>query len=252
MSESILLVDDGLSYAPEAAQRLAGELGPKTTINYAHNTDDALRTLATRTITVAVVDVLFRPATETFERQRRDDQINARNGPYLNSGLAVLQAANNANIPAMIWTDGGDERLLHMRYAYEELGTKVFCLKEDRELAKAVRATLAGEERIPRSLTEEGLHPRANPVASSLFRSPHWAKVWRILALGKAMTHQDLSREAKGWFPYAKKLPGDMATEAANLHAFTLPGPKPLDFCHRFASKNALFLLDATVHERHP
>jgi hypothetical protein len=89
-------------------------------------------------------------------------------------------------------------------------------------------------------------------VKDSLFRRPYWADIWRILAVGEATTHDDLIREANGWFKYAKRFAGEMATEAANLHAFTMPGTNPLHFCHRFASKNALFLLDSTIHGEHP
>jgi DNA-binding NarL/FixJ family response regulator len=249
---SVLLVDDGRAYAPAVARKLARELGTGVEVVYAEDTDEALPLLATSAFDVAVVDVLFRPATESFERQRRAGRVSARHGPFLTSGLAVLKAARDATLPTVVWTDGGNDRLLHMRYAYEEFGTRVFCRKDDLVLAEAVRAARSGGEVIPSSLAEEGLRPGTNRVAGSLFRRAHWAKVWRILAIGEATTHDEVDREAKGWFPYAKRLVGEMATEAANLHAFTVPGRNPLHSCNRFASKNALFLLDATVHELHP
>lgn len=245
--KSVLLVDDGL-YAADVAEGLAGELG----IEACHEADPGQAAGLVGSFSVVVVDVLFRPVTEAFESARRAGGVHADRGPFLVSGLAVLQAALDAKVPAVIWTDGGDDRLLHMRYAYEELRTRVFCRKDEAGLATAVRTAYSGGEVIPRDLAEEGLHRGANKVADSLFRRPHWAKIWRLLAIGEASTHNDLARAAKGRFPYARRDPGEMATEAANMHAFTVPKANLLQDCHRFASKNALFLLDATIHERHP
>jgi hypothetical protein len=252
MTGTVLLVDDGRAYAPGVVRQLARDLGGGATVDYSHSTTDAVHRLAAGSYTAAVVDVLFRPDTEAFERDRRAGGVSPRTGPFLVSGLAVLRAAQQARVPALIWSDGGDERLLHMRYAYEEFGTRVFCLKDDPGLADAVRAVRAGRELVPRPLGESGLRPKANRVADSLFRRPPWAKLWRILAVTETATHDDLKQQADGWFRYARRLVGDMATEAANLYEFTPAGSNALTFCNRFASRNALFLMDATVHERHP
>jgi hypothetical protein len=247
---SVLLVDDGRAYASEVAVRLADELG--TDVRYEDDPSRAVRRIAAGGLNAVVVDVLFRPVTEIFERKRQAGEVSAADGPFLVSGLAVLQAARYAKVPAVVWTDGGDDRLLHMRYAYDEFGTRVFCRKDELGLAAAVRTAISGGTVIPRSLVDEGLGPDHNRVADSLFHRRHWARVWRILAIGDATTHKEVTRAAEGSFTYTPKDAGEMALEAANLHAFTRPGKNPLNFCHRFASKNAFFLLDDTIHERHP
>ena len=210
---------------------------------------------------VVFIDILYRPITEWFEHCRRFDALSV-DGPFVQSGLAVLRQIDTLPKPrkprAAFWTDGGDNRLLHMIWAYDHLNTNAFYYKDGdisavEMLHRATLDLMAGRPHIAKELREEGVDPRRKlpTLREKLFRDPKWARIWRALALG-ATTHDAIERAIGDHFNYKRSIIPDMAIEADQMNPIPRYDQGPLAFCAHFASRHRLFFLDATVREMCP
>jgi CheY-like chemotaxis protein len=252
----VLLVDDA-----DFGQDMADMLKTKYQhdVHYVNRPDRAIRYLGRATYDVLVVDVLFVPEMTRFDSLCREGRVSPVDGPFLRTCLAVLgDAGRTGPAASVIWTEGDDRRMLHMRFAQERLGVRVFADKNDGRgavpgLHEAILKAGRGESSVDRRLAEEGIRTDARyttSITDSLFRPPVRAAVWRALALG-ATKYQDV-RDAVGLSMdktrFARLVDG-MATDSDNLNA--RPHAKPevrdrakLSFLTAFAERHRRFLLD--------
>jgi DNA-binding NarL/FixJ family response regulator len=246
----ILLVDDGQGYARDMAKWLQHD--HKHDVVFAAAPEQAGR-LLDETVDVAMVDVLYEPLL----RRLRWDHVSGSTsaGPFLDSGLAVLQRIRERGlkIPVVIWSDGADNRILHMRFAYDEYGVRVFQLKDSGDVSALHRAALAaaaGQTQIDPKLEAAGLpvarSHAARTVRATIFHRPIWVHVWRALARG-ATRHEEI-QSALGAVPgYDRRVVQEMAQEAANFTELNLTSRAHLAFCIRYARDHREFFVDSTV-----
>lgn len=253
---SVLLVDDA-AYAKLMATLLTDRYRHR--VHYADGPDSAVGHLRRHTYDVLVVDVLFGPEMTRFDQRFREGRVSPVDGPFPQSCLSVLgEAARSGRAgSSVIWTEGDDKRLLHMRFAQERLGVRVFADKnQDGDavpmLHDAITKAARDEPSVDRRLQEEGIRADnryTTSVADSLFTPGARAAVWRALALG-AKSYQDIRRAIgllmdKTQFSH---LADRMATDADNLNVISeVRGREKLAFLTAFAERHRRFLLDRFI-----
>ena len=252
----VLLVDDSQNYARIVVEGLANKHHYR--VYYALDAAEAFQVLSAQPIDVVIVDVLFRPVMEQFERLRRKGMVCIERGPFLDSGLAVLRQIGSHKEQSrprpkvVVWTDGGDNRLLHMLWAYQQLNAKAFYYKDaggnaDATLNRAIQIAASDQSHISRELEEEGMSSEKLSLSETLFRDPmRWPYIWRALALG-ATSHLAIAERVQHRFKYKKSVIGDIAQEADNLNAIPALRGDPLGFCIAYANRHHLFFLDSAV-----
>jgi DNA-binding NarL/FixJ family response regulator len=240
----LILEDEGMSAAGASTE--LREAMPCETIVVA-DPGEALVRLGREHVDVAVADMLLQAHSEEFEQRRRRGQVRLTDAQLHLSGLAVLQAASAAGIPAVLWTNGEPNRRLHMMFAHEQLGCRALCPKDaPGKLATAVGAVLHDGEYIDPVLRMH-LPPKYSPsLRETFFYSTTRLAVWRAMALGV----HDHSRIAKLVGVTAGTIRRGVEDMRARLVAFdpgcSLDGPPTAELV-RYASQNWQFFLDDTV-----
>jgi CheY-like chemotaxis protein len=253
----VLLVDDG-AYAADVGRHLQGSYG--YAVDYANSPTQAIGHLRKNTYDVLVVDVLYSPLLTRFDQALLAGRISATDGPFLYSCLSVLAAAEKlAKRPAIvIWTDGDNHRRLHMRYAQEHFGVRVFSDKNrfgdataalHEAITRAVRGQLWVDERLREVGIETDSRRYLVTIDGSLFTQPEWAIIWRALALG-ATTHAAI-QDAVHLRKYRRDFVESMAVNADNLNPMPASS-RGLQFLTTFAERYQRFLLDDCIKQEYP
>ncbi|QKV80628.1 response regulator transcription factor [Amycolatopsis sp. Hca4] len=213
---------------------------------------EALRRLKRTCFDVVVVDMLYRPHSEDFERRRRLGEVGLTGTRLHLSGLAVLHVAAGTGTAAVLWTGGEANRRLHMLFAYEQLACRAMCPKDSAgRLVTAVRSAASGREYLD-PVVRMHLPPRSTPSLRETFlHSGSRLAVWRAMALGL----HDHSRIGKAVGISPGTVRRGVEDMRARLVRFdpgcSLEGP-PTPELVRYASQNWHFFLDETVRELHP
>jgi len=212
--------------------------------------------LASAQFDVALVDVLYVPILESLEDERRRGAISAGTGPFFESGLAVLDAIETQQpIPAAIWSEGDDNRLLHMIYAFQRFNVGNFYRKFQVGTAlldRAIKQTTSGIRYIDKGLQQSGVGAAWLPLDKTLFAEPEWPVIWRALALG-ATSHKKIQEKVKIHIgKYRREVIGAMAQAADNMSSVSEYDGDALGFCAMFAARQRTFLLDATIKKHFP
>jgi hypothetical protein len=251
-----------MDFGREMAQMLTAR--HRHEAHFVNRADLAIGLLGRQTFDVLVVDVLFLPEMRDFQRRYQQDRVSPVDGPFLTTCLSVLDAANRSGTTAsVIWTEGDDKRVLHMRFAQERLGVRVFADKNHggdgvTRLHEAIVRARRSESSVDQRLGEEGIREDNRYTASvtdSLFTPPVRAAVWRALALG-AEKYLDIKHAIGLSMDTSQlaRLVDGMATDADNLNA--RPNARPrvrdrakLSFLTTFAREHRYFLLDEYIKQ---
>lgn len=148
---------------------------------------------------VAIIDLLYGHLSQSFEDLRRDHMVTATSRQLLISGLMAAQelTAPPRHTKIVIWTSGEANRRLHMLYAYEELGIRVFCSKSSGGgtssiLVDALRTAAEGRTFVDPVLNSYLPAANSPSLRETILRESRKRAIWRALALG-ARTRGEIS-----------------------------------------------------------
>jgi len=152
----ILLVEDHTQLAGLVSRELTAEYGYEVVC--ARDPLEARELYESASFDLAIVDLLFEHLNRAFERRPVPGTLT--NGRMLTSGLTTVSELSRAphRTGIVLYTAAEADRRLHMLYAYEDLGIRVFCSKAPGtgrvdNVADALSAAAAAERR--RSLTHQ-------------------------------------------------------------------------------------------------
>ena len=207
---------------------------------------------------LAVIDLIYAHLNEEFELLRRRGAVSTGSPRLLVTGLLAIKelTAPPRDTKIVVWTAGDANRCLHMIYAYEELGMRVFCSKSSGNgttdtLVSALRA--AAEEKVFIDPVLNPYLPAANSptICETILREPIHRTIWRAMALG-ARTRSEISEITR----YRKKTIGnripEMLDELVQLDPGVRRGSAPMTQLSSYASRNWEFFLDEVIRARWP
>jgi DNA-binding NarL/FixJ family response regulator len=214
----------------------------------------AIEKMKTTPYDVAIVDMLFRTESDDFETRRRLGDIGMNGGQLHLSGLAVLHAITNLDLPTrpVIWSSGEANRRLHMIFAYEVLGCRVLCAKEAvRDLPHAVAAALEGREYVHPVLKMYLTPDFARPLKETLLASSARLRIWRAMASGQHQ-HKAIAKNAGVKPSTIRKSMDDLRAKLLQFDPGYPANGSPSAEIIRYAGQNWEFFLDDTVRRMYP
>ncbi|WP_326957586.1 hypothetical protein [Amycolatopsis sp. NBC_01286] len=201
-----------------------------------------------------LVDILFQEHSREFQQRLRSRKVTLGDPELHLSGLALVHAARRLpqGPKCVLWTTGDDNRHLHLRFAYEELGVRAFCSKSNtRQLVRAMEHATAGEEFIDPPLAMYVSGSSGLQVRDLLLDDPTKLKIWRLHALG-IHRQQKIAKEVGLTYGATRTAIGAMRRKLgrfdSGLDAENSPGGEII----RYSAQNWEFLLDDTVKRMYP
>ncbi len=251
---SVLIVEDSLQLAEAVREQL--ETWHGYTVTCVRDPVAMRVRLDQESFDVALIDLLFEHLSHEFNSRRVAGQVRL-SAQLLVTGLAALRLARDTpGTRTVVWTSGEANRRLHLLYAYEELGERVFCSKSSGEehagsVAAALQAAHAGRPYVDPVLNAYLPTKTAASIAQTVLRDPLRRAVWRAVALG-AHSRSEISHKTG----YSARTVGNEIPEMyADLRALDpgLPASRqPLTEVVRYAATNWEFFLDDTVRQAYP
>ncbi|MDQ3576287.1 MAG: hypothetical protein M3443_01495 [Actinomycetota bacterium] len=203
---------------------------------------------------VVIVEMLFRASTEEFDRRRGLNAVRLQDPTLHLSGLAVLHAIHShPNGPRPVfWTSGEPNRHLHMLFAYEELGTRVFCSKEALgQLVEAVRHAQASAEYIDPQLRSYIPKAHGRKLRETILSQHTKLSIWRSLALGQYQ-HTVIARLLGVRATTVRASISEMRSQLLQLDPGRVADNSPTSELIGYATANWEFFLDDTVRQMFP
>lgn len=248
----VLLIDDGVQYAPFIQQELQRSFGMEVT--FAPDPLVAEPLLREQRFDVVVADVLYKPLTDAYSRRRLAREISlTRDQEFHVSGLAVHPLASPKGSGVVLWSSGEENRGLHLMFAHQTLGVRSYCSKgvHVSKLAEAIEAAARGAS-YHDPLLDAYLPPAdLRPVSDLLFGRELWRGVWRALALQVRGLNQ-----VADLIGYARRTVRNRVSEMAEALCELNPGLSvdgaPSDVLVSYADRHWEFFLDDTVMRLFP
>jgi DNA-binding NarL/FixJ family response regulator len=245
----VLVVEDQGPSVKAAVDALTAEVG--CDVVTAHDPRTGLELLVAEHFDVVVVDVLFRSVTEEFERRRRHGLVRLDDPVLHLSGLAVVHGAPDRT-RVLLWTSGDPNRHLHLLFAYEELGVRAFCSKEDLgELMVAVRHAHDGQTHVDPRLSYYVPNHHGRRLRETILSQPRKLALWRATALGQHQ-HSVLAKLTGMSAKAVRTSMGEMRARLLELDPGMSGDNAPTSDVVRFAGQNWEFFLDETVRSMFP
>lgn len=202
---------------------------------------------------VVVVDLLFEKLNQEFSYRCRAGQVDLQRDQLLISGLTTVEDViqSGARIGIVIWSTAEANRSLHLLYAHEVLGVRVFCSKSYGRsnvdlLNTAIQHAAAGYPFIEAEMRYH-VSSRQRRLKNILLEPPRHRAIWRAVASG-ARTRPEI--QAAVFFDPKNVLP-ELGHAIAELAPAVSMGP-PLNEVNSYASRNWEFFLDDAVRRRFP
>jgi len=207
---------------------------------------------------IAIIDLLYGHLSQHFEDLRRDNMVTLTSRQLIISGLMAVQelTAPPRDTKIVIWTSGEPNRRLHMLYAYEELGIRVFCSKSSGEgtpdtLVDALEAAAKGQTFVDRILNSYLPAANSPTVRDTILREPRKRAIWRALALG-ARSRNEVS-DLTG---YSNRTVGNlipaMLDDLIEFDPGITQNSPPMVQLISYASRNWEFFLDEVIRTHLP
>jgi DNA-binding NarL/FixJ family response regulator len=251
----VLLVEDHGYFARAMAQALAGEHNHEVAL--ASDPLDAERQLLSGGFEVAVVDILYGNVHRRSARRGHARSVDTTESNRWISGLHVLRLISDRGLPVkpVVWTAGESNRQLHIMFAYEELGARVFCSKGPSSpgpLNAAIVSAAAGIRYVDPILSAY-LPANGPSLRATILRDPQRRRIWRALALG-CLSRTDIREVTHYSRGHIGNLVSQIYSEDLTLLDPGLPenNRSPLGDLIRYAAQNSEFLLDETVRTCFP
>jgi DNA-binding NarL/FixJ family response regulator len=250
----ILLVEDHT--------QLAGLVGRELTAEYGHEVLCARDPLEARELyesasfDLAIVDLLFEHLNRAFERRPVPGTLT--NGRMLTSGLTTVSELSRAphRTGIVLYTSAEADRRLHMLYAYEDLGIRVFCSKAPGtgrvdNVADALSAAAAGRAYVDPVLNAYLPVEGSPAVAATLLREDAKRAIWRALALRAVSRGQIAEITGYSTRTIGNLIP-DMFDDLTLLDSGLRHSGAPMGDLISYASDNWQFFLDEVVRQKYP
>jgi DNA-binding NarL/FixJ family response regulator len=207
---------------------------------------------------IAIIDLLYGHLSQDFEDLRRNHMVTATSRQLLITGLMAAQelTAPPRHTKIVIWTSGEANRRLHILYAYEELGIRVFCSKSSGGGTSDTLVTALGAAAQGRTFIDPVLNsylPAANSptVRETILRESSKRAIWRAVALG-ARTRGEIS-DITG---YSNRTIGNLVPAMLDDLIVFDPGisrnSPPMAQLISYASRNWEFFLDEMIRTQLP
>jgi DNA-binding NarL/FixJ family response regulator len=252
----VLLVEDETQLAGPVSRELAHEYGHEVTC--ARSPLEVAGLAAAGRFDVALIDLLYAQLSQQFRRDRESGAVSLTSPRLLATGLTAVHDLYSAvdDVPVALWTSGEANRRLHLLFAYEDMGVRVFCSKSTGTgkvdvVNAALEAAVRREEYVDPVLNAYLPAPGAPPLARTLLRENSKRAIWRALAWGArtrgeicALTYYSPGRVAN----QIPAMLADLAEIDPGVHALHAP----LNEVTSFARSNWEFFLDDVVHIRYP
>lgn len=205
---------------------------------------------------LAIIDLLYEHLNQEFEDLRRKGMVTATGSRFLVSGLLAVKELTTPprDTKIVIWTSGEANRRLHLLYAYEELGMRVFCSKSSGSgtadtLVTALQAAAEGRTFVDPVLNSYLPTAGSPAISATILRGPLKRAVWLALALG-ARTRSEIS-DITG---YSKRTIGNlmsaMLDDLIKLDPGVSSSPAPMAQLLTYAGRNREFFLDEVICTR--
>lgn len=252
----VLLIEDHSQLAGLVRQELQEKYGYKTTS--VRDPLSARKAYENEEYDLAIVDLLYEHLNEEFYAACYRREVDIRRSQLLITGLLAARdlSASPRNTKVVVWTSGEPNRRLHLLYAYEELGLRVYCSKSSGTgtadtLLSAILAA-AEDREFADPVLNSYLPGRSDPkIGATIMRDPARRALWRALALG-AMSRSEISDITK----YSKRTIGNQIPEMLSDLVEFDPGIRlttaKMAQVASYASRNWEFFLDQVVHDRWP
>lgn len=252
----VLLIEDHTQLAGLVSQELREKYGYEmTSVRDPLSAQEACQDAE---YDLAIVDLLYGHLNEEFYARCERREVGATGSRLLITGLLAARDLSAAphRTKIVVWTSGEANRRLHLLYAYEELGLRVYCSKSSGggtadTLLCAIRAAAEGRE-FADPVLNSYLPGRGDAkIGATIMKEPARRAVWRALALG-AFTRGEISKITG----YSKRTIGNHMPEMlSDLIAFDpgiRPAGAPMAQVASYASRNWEFFLDDVVRDRWP
>jgi DNA-binding NarL/FixJ family response regulator len=252
----VLLIEDHSLLAELVSRELRNEHGYEMT---AETNPVSAREIYQQTrFDLAIIDLMYDKFNTQFQAMLRQRKATATSPQLLISGLLAVQELTTPpnDTKVVIWTSAEANRRLHILYAYEELGMRVFCSKSPGNgkvdtLVSALQAAAEARTYIDPVLNSYLPVPNAPTISSTILRESTKRAVWRAIAIG-ARTRSEIS-EITG---YSKRTIGNLIPEMLSDLAELDPGVSlstaPMAQLIGYASRNWEFFLDGVIRARWP
>ena len=252
----VLLIEDHTQLAGLVSRELRQEYDYEVTS--VRNPIEAAERYQDETYDVVVVDMLYEQLSREFDERRTVGRRALTGGRLLVSGLTAVSdvGARSKRTGVVLWTSGEANRRLHLLYAYEDLGVRVFCSKsagtgDTGPLREAMSAAVAGRAHVDPVLNAYLPVDGAPTVSATFLRDKAKRSIWRCLALG-ARSRGEIS-EISG---YSTRTVGNLISGMLEDVMALDPGVRrtgaPMSEVASYASRNWEFLLDDVVRARYP
>lgn len=250
----ILLVDDETQCASAVARELREDYHHQVTL--AANPVEAVQALERTSFDVVVNDVLYGQQGDA-----RDDYNSVRtrraNPEPIKSGLWTIRhiRAQYPGTGIVVWTVGDSERRLHLRYAYEEYGVRVFCSKSsptgNDKLQAAIISAQAGRRFIDGSIQWYVALDRQPTLRQTILKEDA-RTILRAMAAG-ALDYDDVAAVTVFKKSTLRNKVGLIAVECLPVvqHTSTERG-NPKDELIAFANANRSFFADEAALRDYP
>lgn len=252
----VLLIDDHSQLAGLVGRELRDNHGYETT--WERDPIRARERYCRQDYDIAIIDLLYSHLSQDFEDLRKHHLVTATSRHLLISGLLPIQelTAPSRHTKIVIWTSGDPNRRLHMLYAYEELGMRVFCSKSSGggtsdPLVGALRAAAEGQVFIDPVLNSYLPAENSPTLRGTILRESSKRAIWRALALG-ARTRSEIN-EITG---QAKRTIGNliptMLDDLIEFDRGISRNSPPMAELIGYATRNWEFFLDEVVRAQFP
>jgi DNA-binding NarL/FixJ family response regulator len=250
----ILLVEDHTQLAGLVSRELTADHGYEVVC--ARDPLEARDLYQSTNFDLAIVDLLFEHLNRVFERRPVPGALT--NGQMLTSGLTTVSELSRAphRTGVVLYTAAEADRRLHMLYAYEDLGIRVFCSKAPGtgrvdNVADALSAAATGRTYVDPVLNAYLPIDGAPAVAATLLREEAKRAIWRALAL-RAVSRGQIA-EITGYSPRTiGNLIPSMFDDLTVLDSGLRHSGAPMGDLISYASDNWQFFLDDVVRQKYP
>jgi DNA-binding NarL/FixJ family response regulator len=252
----VLLIEDHTHLAGPVSRELEAEFG--CTVKHARDPIEAVGMYRQGEFDLAVVDLLYQHLHEDFEARLAAGKVTLTSAQLLITGLAAVHhlTASGGDTGIVIWTSGEANRRLHLLFAYEDLGVRVFCSKSSGTgridaLMEALRAAASHRSYVDPILNSYLPAPGTPKISETILRDQTKRAIWRAAALG-GHTRERIG-EMIGYRPRTVgNLIPQMYSDLTLLDAGLPPSEAPMVDVVSYASKNWEFFLDDTLRARYP
>jgi len=252
----VLLIEDHSQLAGLVSRELHEKHGYKTT--WERDPIQAREKYPKENYDIAIIDLLYGHLSQDFEDLRRDHMVTATSRQLLISGLMAVQelTAPPRNTKIVIWTSGEPNRRLHMLYAYEELGIRVFCSKSSGggtpdTLVNALEAAEEGRTFVDPVLNSYLPAANSPTIRKTILRESRKRAIWRALALG-ARTRSEISDITGNSNRTIGNLIPEMLDDLIEFDPGISQNSAPMAQLISYASRNWEFFLDDVIRTQLP